>query len=135
MPFTGLSADRHLTSWYRAWSARRSASVSASAPPALTRLATSRVVRSRGPRSDSVIAGIRNQESGIRNQRGCEVLVQASKSENIRFLFARSSSGAMMTAARGGPEEQRRALLIALDLVLFTYLLWFRATGLSETFW
>jgi hypothetical protein len=41
----------------------------------------------------------------------------------------------MMTAVRGGPEEQRRALLIALDLVLFTYLLWFRATGLSETFW
>jgi hypothetical protein len=41
----------------------------------------------------------------------------------------------MMAAVRRGSEEQRRALLIALDLALFAYLLWFRAAGLSETFW
>src|SRR5262245_7281633 len=44
MPLTAFNADRHVTSWYVAWSARRSASVSASVPPRFTTSATSRVV-------------------------------------------------------------------------------------------
>src|SRR6185436_12214037 len=51
MPFTWFSAERHCTSWYFAASARAIASVSASAPPALTRSATCRVVGFCLPRS------------------------------------------------------------------------------------
>jgi hypothetical protein len=53
IPCTGFNAERQVTSWYLAWSARRSASVSAAVPPVFTAFATSRVVGLRGPRSKS----------------------------------------------------------------------------------